>query len=136
MRRPSSGAGAIFGVYDCTGHGVPGAFMTLLAERALDAGVEVTSKEGETKDRAGRILTYVDEFIRAEVNANDGTSSNDGMDAFLLDYRPGGAVFMLLQILKYSRKLTVNSLSLKVMSRVLDIAWSLVNAGQNLGRVR
>ena len=93
MRRPSSGAGAIFGVYDCTGHGVPGAFMTLLAERALDAGVEVTSKEGETQDRAGRILTYVDEFIRAEVNANDGTSSNDGMDAFLLDYRPGGSSF-------------------------------------------
>ena len=93
MRRPSSGPGAVFGVYDCTGHGVPGAFMTLLAERALDAGVEARSNEGETQDRAGRILTYVDEFIRAEVNASDGTSSNDGMDAFLLDYRPGGNSF-------------------------------------------
>ena len=93
MRRPSSEVGAVFGVYDCTGHGVPGAFMTLLAERALDAGVEASSSEDNSQERAGAILTYVDEFIRAEVNANDGTSSNDGMDAFLLDYRPGGNSF-------------------------------------------
>ena len=93
MRRPSSGAGAVFGVYDCTGHGVPGAFMTLLAERALDAGVEASGSKGNSQDRAGTILAYVDEFIRAEVNANDGTSSNDGMDAFLLDYRPGETSF-------------------------------------------
>ena len=93
MRRPSSGAGAVFGVYDCTGHGVPGAFMTLLAERALDAGVEASGSKGNGQDRAGTILAYVDEFIRAEVNANDGTSSNDGMDAFLLDYRPGETSF-------------------------------------------
>ena len=56
MRRPSSGAGAVFGVYDCTGHGVPGAFMTLLAERALDAGVEASGSEGNSQDRAGTIL--------------------------------------------------------------------------------
>ena len=93
MRRPSSGAGAVFGVYDCTGHGVSGAFMTLLAERALDAGVEAIGSEGNSQNRAGRILAYVDEFIRAEVNASDGTTSNDGMDAFLLDYRPGGNSF-------------------------------------------
>ena len=93
MRRLSSGAGAVFGVYDCTGHGVPGAFMTLLAERALDAGVEASGSESDSQNRAGEILAYVDEFIRAEVNAGDGTTSNDGMDAFLLDYRPGGNSF-------------------------------------------
>ena len=93
MRRTSSGADAIFGVYDCTGHGVPGAFMTLLAERALDAGFEASSNKGDSQDRAGTILGYVDEFIRTEVNGNDGTSSNDGMDAFLLDYRPNGNSF-------------------------------------------
>ncbi len=67
--------------------------MTLLAERALDAGVEASGSESNSQDRAGAILRYVDEFIRAEVNANDGTSSNDGMDAFLLDYRPGETSF-------------------------------------------
>ena len=76
MRQPSSEVGAVFGVYDCTGHGVPGAFMTLLAERALDAGVEASSSEGNSQDRAGVILAYV-----------------DGMDAFLLDYRPGETSF-------------------------------------------
>ena len=93
MRQPPAEEGAVFGVYDCTGHGVPGAFMTLLAERALDAGVEASGSEGNRQNRAGEILAYVDEFIRAEVNASDGTTSNDGMDAFLLDYRPGGNSF-------------------------------------------
>ena len=32
-------------------------------------------------------------MYKRQVNANDGTSSNDGMDAFLLDYRPGKTSF-------------------------------------------
>lgn len=93
MRRPMSGSGAMFGVYDCTGHGVPGAFMTLLAERALDAGVEANKDEDDNAVRAGAILSHVDEFIRTVVNADALASSNDGMDAFLLDYRPGETSF-------------------------------------------
>lgn len=93
MRSSGPQGGAMFGVYDCTGHGVPGAFMTLLAERALDAGVETSKDHEDSPSRAGGILTHVDEFIRAEVNANDKASSNDGMDAFLLDYRPGETSF-------------------------------------------
>ncbi len=93
MRRPASGGGAMFGVYDCTGHGVPGAFMTLLAERALDAGVEASKSRDDGQARAGAILSHVDEFIRAEVNSDTRSSSNDGMDAFLLDFRPGGSSY-------------------------------------------
>ncbi len=93
MRRGTSGDGAMFGVYDCTGHGVPGAFMTLLAERALDAGVEASKVQDNGPDRAGAILSHVDDFIRAEVNSDSRSSSNDGMDAFLLDYRPGESSF-------------------------------------------
>lgn len=89
MRRSTAADGAMFGVYDCTGHGVPGAFMTLLAERALDAGVEASRDRDDGLTRAGMILSHVDEFIRAEVNSDNRSSSNDGMDAFLLDYRPG-----------------------------------------------
>ena len=54
----------MFGVYDCTGHGVPGAFMTLLAERALDACVEASSHKRKNPNRAGEILSHVDDFIR------------------------------------------------------------------------
>jgi serine phosphatase RsbU (regulator of sigma subunit) len=95
MRRRNNDSGAIFGVYDCTGHGVPGAFMTLLAERALDAGVEASKADDADTghSRAGTILSHVDEFIRAEVNSDSRSSSNDGMDAFLLDYQPGGPSF-------------------------------------------
>lgn len=95
MRRNVDESGVIFGVYDCTGHGVPGAFMTLLAERALDAGVEASRPDNgiRERNRAGTILSYVDGFIRAEVNSDSRSSSNDGMDAFLLDYRPGQPSF-------------------------------------------
>ena len=89
LRRRISGKGAMFGVYDCTGHGVPGAFMTLLAERALDAGVEASRHKRQNPNRAGDILSHVDEFIRTVVNSESIESSNDGMDAFLLDFRPG-----------------------------------------------
>ena len=76
MRRNVNESGAIFGVYDCTGHGVPGAFMTLLAERALDAGVEASRPDNGNRERnrAGTILYYVDGFIRAEVNSDSRSS--------------------------------------------------------------
>ena len=93
LRRRASGPGAMFGVYDCTGHGVPGAFMTLLAERALDAGVKASSHKRKNPNRAGEILSHVDDFIRTVVNADPLASSNDGMDAFLLDFRPGEKSF-------------------------------------------
>ena len=35
----------MFGVYDFTGHGVPRAFMTSLAEHALDAGMAASRHE-------------------------------------------------------------------------------------------
>ena len=74
----------MFGVYDCTGHGLPGAFMTLLAERLLDAGVGASSHKRKNLNRAGEILSLVDDFNRTVATADSLGSSNDGMDAFLL----------------------------------------------------
>ena len=93
LRRRALGQSAMFGVYNFTGHRVPGAFMTLLAERALDAGVEASSHKRKNPNRAGEILSHVDDFIRTVVNAGSLGSSNDGMDAFLLDFRPGEKSF-------------------------------------------
>ncbi len=68
----------------------PWCVYDLLAERALDAGVEASRHKRKNPNRAGEILSHVDDFIRTVVNADSLTSSNDGMDAFLLDFRPGG----------------------------------------------
>ena len=90
-RQTGEGAAAgrvVFCVYDCTGHGVPGAFMTLLGERALDLGV--TKAGDDPAIRAGNILGFADGFIRRQVNTGGDTESNDGMDCFVLDFEPGG----------------------------------------------
>ena len=76
---------AVLAVYDCTGHGVPGAFMTLLGARALDAGIEADARA--TSPKIGSVLEAADAFIRREVNADGNAASNDGMDCFILDYR-------------------------------------------------
>ena len=79
---------AVLAVYDCTGHGVPGAFMTLLGARALDAGIEANARA--TSPKIGSVLEAADAFIRREVNADGNAASNDGMDCFILDYRKAG----------------------------------------------
>ena len=78
----------VLAVYDCTGHGVPGAFMTLLGARALDTGI--VTKVRSKSPRIGTVLEAADDFIRREVNADGDAASNDGMDCFILDYRPRG----------------------------------------------
>lgn len=83
--KPKAG---VFSVYDCTGHGVPGAFMTLLGERALETGCGLAAADDA---RAGGILSHVDDFIRREVNAEDGTEANDGMDCLVLDVGTDGS---------------------------------------------
>ena len=104
----------MFGVYDCTGHGVPGAFITSLAEHALDAGMAASRHEIKNPNRAGEILSHVYDFIRTVVNADSLTSSNDGMDAFLLDFRPGEKVTTLRQISMFLCNCGVSK-NLKVM---------------------
>ena len=67
--------------------------MTLLVERALDAGVEASRNKRKNPNRAGEILSYVYNFIRTVVNAGSLVSYNDGMDAFLLNFWPGEKSF-------------------------------------------
>ncbi len=65
---------SIFAVIDCTGHGVPGAFMSMIGNRLL---VEVVneSKIIEPKD----ILEGVDDRLHVAL-MQDETMNNDGMD--------------------------------------------------------
>lgn len=61
-------------VCDCTGHGVPGAFMSLLSSNFLNEAIN----EKHLSD-PGQVLDYVREKL---INNLDG--GNDGMDAILL----------------------------------------------------
>ncbi|WP_233807768.1 SpoIIE family protein phosphatase [Paraburkholderia sp. HP33-1] len=76
---PSGWFGA---VADCTGHGVPGAFMTLLASASLSKALEQIGP----RDPAA-LLAAVNRNVKGllgQVNgAGEGTQSNDGLDTAL-----------------------------------------------------
>jgi serine phosphatase RsbU (regulator of sigma subunit) len=65
---------SVFAVVDCTGHGVPGAFMSLIGNRLL---IDAVKEKGITSPV--RILEEVDARIRVAL-MQDETSNNDGMD--------------------------------------------------------
>jgi len=68
-------------VADCTGHGVPGAFLTLLAYSSLKQALD---KHGP-KD-PGRLMVEVSRGLKASLGQMDaeGSASNDGLDAAFL----------------------------------------------------
>ncbi len=62
---------------DCTGHGVPGAFMSLIASRILN---EILIKNPDIEPN--QILEKTDDFIRKAL-MQDETNNNDGLDIAL-----------------------------------------------------
>ena len=64
-------------IFDCTGHGVPGAFMTLVVASALDRILH------EQKLRApGQILAALDAMVRARLRQDRADAdSDDGLEA-------------------------------------------------------
>lgn len=69
--------GMFFGAADCTGHGVPGAFMSLIGYEKLYDAAHKTSDTGE-------ILSMVHKGIRKSLRQSaDKTSTRDGMDIAL-----------------------------------------------------
>jgi serine phosphatase RsbU (regulator of sigma subunit) len=59
--------GCLIGVVDCAGHGVPGAFMTMLARAAIDKAID----EAGAHDPA-TILNRTDQVVRSMLNAQAG----------------------------------------------------------------
>ncbi len=73
----------IFAVADCTGHGVPGAFMSMLGNSFLN---EITKDEG-VKLPAYKILNLLrDKINEALAQSGDNVKANDGMDITLCKY--------------------------------------------------
>ncbi len=61
---------------DCTGHGVPGAFMSMM-------GVELLNEAVNESHSPSKILQFVDEGIRKALHTNNIESKKDGMDMAL-----------------------------------------------------
>ena len=70
-----------FAAVDCTGHGVPGAFMSIVGYNALNEALR-------TNDDPGSILDALNKGISKTLhnNAMDGTATKDGMDLALCCY--------------------------------------------------
>ncbi len=73
----------IFAVADCTGHGVPGAFMSMLGNSFLN---EITKGDGSDLP-VDHILNQLRDMINtALTQSGENTSANDGMDITLCKY--------------------------------------------------
>lgn len=69
----------IFSVIDCTGHGVPGAFLSLLGKQSLDK-IILTQNIRETGAIFDALLKEVDSYFKNE-NTTEDLTYYDGMDA-------------------------------------------------------
>jgi serine phosphatase RsbU (regulator of sigma subunit)/tetratricopeptide (TPR) repeat protein len=72
-----SSNGFLIAAVDCTGHGVPGAFMSLIGKENLDKAVK-------TEDSPGKILAELNRNVKNSLKQNQENGSRDGMDAALL----------------------------------------------------
>jgi ligand-binding sensor domain-containing protein/serine phosphatase RsbU (regulator of sigma subunit) len=86
------GAGAnarVLAVADCTGHGVPGAFMSIIGITLLN---EIVNLQGHTDP--AQVLTLLDERVRQALRQAPGQDRNnhDGLDLALCTFvqEPGG----------------------------------------------
>lgn len=70
----------IFAAIDCTGHGVPGAFMSMIGHNQLN---QIVMEKGITEP--GEILNHLHRGIQAALRqGHNEISTNDGMDCSLL----------------------------------------------------
>lgn len=70
-------------VVDCTGHGVPGAFMSVIGHTSLN---KIIIEEGVTKP--GEILDHLNAEVTRNLHQKDNDKINDGMDLSLICYNP------------------------------------------------
>lgn len=70
--------GCAFAVVDCTGHGVPGAFMSIIGHNALHRAVNEFKM-----DTAGSILDKMNELVEETLRQKGNTEIRDGMDISL-----------------------------------------------------
>ena len=83
----SSGSAVLFAVADCTGHGVPGAMVSLICNNALNRSV----KEYQLSE-PGEILEKTSELVSGEFETSD-LEVRDGMDIALCKLEGTSLIF-------------------------------------------
>lgn len=68
-------------IVDCTGHGVPGAFMSLISSNILNEAIDHNNSKNPTK-----IVEYLRREIKSRLNQNRNEMVNDGLDISLICY--------------------------------------------------
>lgn len=87
-------ADGVFGcVFDCTGHGVPGAFMTLIVMSFLEQQVQPSASGIMPGELIARLNAYLKRVLRQEDRHSSDTgsgekASNDGLDAAMFVLSP------------------------------------------------
>ncbi len=76
--------GFLLAVGDCTGHGVPGAFMTMAAKATLDRAVEAHGA-----DQPAAVLSALHTGLRALLQTEAGSGTDNGLDLALVALLPG-----------------------------------------------
>ncbi len=70
------GQGHLILFADCTGHGVPGAFMTILTKAALDKALRSV-----TPGHTGKLITAIHQIVQADLGQEgDDSMADDGLD--------------------------------------------------------
>lgn len=72
----------VFAAIDCTGHGVPGAFMTVIGNSLLNQVINFMNITNPSK-----ILTQLDKKLLETFQQHGHVNTNDGMDAAICRYR-------------------------------------------------
>lgn len=69
---------------DCTGHGIPGAFMSMMGIDGFNYAILERNIQN-----TGEVLTHVNKFIKDSLNQeHESTKSKDGMDAAIISINP------------------------------------------------
>lgn len=90
------GSKVVVAAVDCTGHGVPGAFMSLVGHNALDRAIALNKTELDPADILTDLNRLSTKALNREVGAGSQLAGRDGMDLALCVYDPGAGT------LKYS----------------------------------
>ena len=77
------GEDILIAVFDCTGHGVPGALMTVIGNSLLNQIVASSDTTNPAK-----ILEHLDKKLHDTLKQHGNIVTNDGMDAVVCRYRP------------------------------------------------
>lgn len=75
----------ILAVVDCTGHGVPGAFMSVLAINALNDAV-LRKKHSQAHHIVQSVNNYVYQSMKYHLNNNEENHSKEGMDLIVCKF--------------------------------------------------